>query len=288
MNVVVTGASGFVGSQVVEALSNAGHQVKGIQRHPPEARPPRVTWIRGDLGDLDLIKVFEGADAVVHLVGIIREDPSRDVTFERVHVGFTERVVRALTLAHVPRLIQMSALGTRRDAVSRYHRTKWQAEELVRSTPGISWTIVRPSLIFGQGAPFFDLLSRLSRLPRVPVPGDGRTLFQPVGRQDVADLITRVLPDAAAFRLTLEMGGPERFSLNQLVDLMAARAGRPHPPKWHLPLSLVEMVANLHHVLPVPITPDQLAMLTEANITDDTTWQRWVPEPERLTRWAAK
>ncbi|MCY0899998.1 MAG: complex I NDUFA9 subunit family protein [Firmicutes bacterium] len=288
MNVVVTGASGFVGRRVVAELVEAGHHVKGIQRQLPADADPRVVWIRGDLADLDLVKVLAGAEAVVHLVGIIREDSAHHITFERIHVGLTERVLRAAQIAEVPRLIHMSALGTRRDAVSQYHHTKWRAEELVRSAPGLAWTILRPSLIFGSGAPFFDLLATLSRLPRVPVPGDGRTLFQPVSRTDVARLIARALPDPAASRMTLEIGGPERFSLNQLFDLMGTRVGRPHPPKVHLPLSMVALVASFHQVLPVPITPDQLAMLTEPNVTDDTTWLKWVPQPEQLSSWAAK
>lgn len=285
MNIVVTGASGYVGGAVAAALLAAGHQVKGIARHRPADAPDGITWALGDIRHMDLTEPFRGADAVVHLIGIIREIPQQDVTFEAMHVGSTQRVLSAMQTVGASRLIHMSALGTRREARSQYHLTKWQAEQLVGSAAGIEATILRPSLIFGGHPPFFEMLARLAKLPRVPVPGDGETLFQPVSRSDVARLIAHALIDADTVGMTLELGGPERFTLNGLFDLMAASAGRPHPPKMHLPLALVGIVAELSRVLPVPITPDQLAMLTEPNITDDITWRRWVPHPQPLSSW---
>jgi uncharacterized protein YbjT (DUF2867 family) len=284
MNIVVTGASGYVGDAVVGALAAQGHRVKGLSRHKPERLLPGVNWAAGDIRHMDLAKVVEGADAVVHLVGIIREIPSQRVTFEMMHVGVTERVLSAMRATRVERLIHMSALGTRPNASAQYHRTKWEAEQLVRSVPELHSTILRPSLVFGGAAPFFELLTSLAKLPRVPIPGRGDTLFQPVSRTDLAALIAGVLNDEASDHVTLEIGGPERFTLNQLVDLMGDRLGRPHPPKMHLPLGMVGAVARLSAVLPVPITPDQLAMLTEANVTDDAQWHRWVPNPRSLSR----
>jgi NADH dehydrogenase len=237
---------------------------------------------------MDLARAFDGAEAVIHLVGIIREMPQSGITFEWMHVGATERVLVAMRATGISRLIHMSALGTRRAASSQYHRTKWEAEQLVRAADGVKSTILRPSLMFGGSPPFFEMLQTLAQLPRVPVPGDGRTLFQPVSVHDVATLIARTLPDDAAYDLTLEIGGPDRFTLNQLFDGMAMRIGRPHPPKIHLPLGMVGAVARLSSILPVPITPDQLAMLTEPNVTDDDTWHRWVPAPATFASWNPK
>ena len=231
MNIVVTGASGYIGDAVVTELVRQGHRVKGVSRHKPQSLPSGVNWAAGDIRDMDLVTVFEGADAVVHLVGIIREIPARQVTFEMMHVGVTERVVVAMGAARVERLIHMSALGTRAQAVSRYHRTKWEAEQLVRSIPALHSTILRPSLVFGGPAPFFELLTTLAKLRRVPVPGSGHTLFQPVARLDLGLLIARVLSDEISDHATLEMGGPDRFTLNQLIDVMAKKIGRPTPPQ---------------------------------------------------------
>lgn len=286
MNVVVTGASGYVGTATVARLCDAGHRVVAIARHKPVgSTPSQVTWVLGDIRHMDLARAFAGAQAVIHLVGIIREIPHEDVTFEWMHIGVTERVLVAMRANNIARMIHMSALGTRRAASSQYHRSKWEAEQLVRLADGVESTILRPSLMFGGSPPFFEMLQSLAQLPRVPVPGDGQTLFQPVSVQDVATVISRVLPPGQADAVTLEIGGPERFTLNQLFDEMAKRIGRPHPPKIHLPLGFVGAVARLSNILPVPITPDQLAMLTEPNVTDDTTWHRWVPEPRLFSSW---
>lgn len=287
MNIAVTGASGYVGTAIVRHLSEAGHDVTGISRHQPDAFRS-LRWVQGDARHMDLVDPFRGTDAVVHLVGIIRERPAEGATFEAMHVGITERVLAAMRAAGVRRLIHMSALGTRQGAASQYHRTKWQAEQLVRSMHDMDATILRPSLIFGGAPPFFEMLKSLAKLPRVPVPGDGQTLFQPIAREDIAKLAAGILGDADAYGQTLEMGGPDRFTLNQLFDQMGELIGRPNPPKVHLPLGMVGAAARLSRVLPVPITPDQLAMLTEPNITSDETWHRWVPRPARLASWNPK
>lgn len=287
MKVVVTGASGYVGTAVLERLSESGHQIKAIARHRGAQAPSQVRWVLGDIRDMDLVEPFEGADAIIHLIGIIREMPRERVTFELMHVGTTQRVLTAMEAAGVSRLVHMSALGTRANAVSSYHRTKWEAEKLVAAS-GLDVTMIRPSLMFGGHPPFFELLQSLTRLPSVPVPGDGKTLFQPVSRRDVADLMVRVLEDSASFGLTMEVGGPDRFTLNALFDFMAQRGGRSKPAKLHVPLGLVGAAARLSHVLPIPITPDQLAMLTEPNITDDTRWHRWVADPQALVSWSAE
>lgn len=285
MDIVVTGASGYVGEAVTAHLVQAGHHVRAVARHRPDRSPSAVDWVLGDIRQMDLVEPFRGADAVVHLVGIIREIPQSGITFEAMHVRVTERVLAAMSQAGVSRLIHMSALGTRPGASSAYHRTKWQAEELVRGVQShLNAVIVRPSLLFGGAPPFFATLDSLAKLPWVPVPGDGLTVFQPVYREDVAQLFAALVSDSSR-DLTLELGGPDRLTLNQLIDFMASRHGRGHAAKLHLPLAMVGAVASLSRLIPVPITPDQLQMLTEPNTTDDERWHRWVPNPTRLFDW---
>ncbi len=268
----MTGGSGYVGEAVQRALTAHGHEVLVIARRP-KAYTDGVRLVAGDLATMDLARAFDGADAVVHLVGIIRETSS--ATFEAVHEGLVQRVVQAMQKASVPRLVHMSALGTRARARSRYHRSKWRGEEVVRAAP-VAFTILRPSLMFGGPAPFFEMLARLARLPVVPVPGDGETLFQPVYRDDVAAMVAAALADAATHGQTFELGGPRRYTLNQLYGVMARREGRAAPNLLHVPLPWVRGLVQLGQRLPLPLTEDQLLMLSEPNVTDDTRWTAWV------------
>ncbi|HMO65376.1 MAG TPA: NAD(P)H-binding protein, partial [Verrucomicrobiota bacterium] len=129
MNIVLTGGTGFVGRAVTAELVRRGHRVRRLVRTMPAAAPGRVEDVVADLAEsAPLVPLLRGQDAVVHLVGIISECGPQ--TFERVHVGVTRSVLEAARAAGVPRWVHMSALGTRPGAASRYHQTKWAAEEL--------------------------------------------------------------------------------------------------------------------------------------------------------------
>jgi NADH dehydrogenase len=284
MRVAVTGASGYVGRAVVAALVAEGHEVVAVSRHPRLGDPGHGLGL--DVVSDDLRPAFSSADAVVHLVGIIREQPDAGVTFERLHVEATQRVLDAVRQSNVSRLVHMSALGTSARGGSAYFETKWRAEEAVRGA-WPSATIVRPSLMFGGGADFFKTLAGLARNPVVPVPGDGRTPFDPVARADVARALALIVSDDGAQGGTFEIGGPERFTLNQLIDRVgqAAFGRRPPLPKFHMPLrALRPLVAFGERVPAFPLTRDQLDMLGIPNTTNDTRWHRWVPDPQRLDR----
>jgi NADH dehydrogenase len=212
-----------------------------------------------------------GVDAVVHLVGIIRE--FRDQTFERVHVGTTGRLLVAMQRAGVTRLVHMSALGTRPGAVSRYHQTKWAAEELVRRS-GLEATIFRPSIIFGPGDSFVNMLAGMvRRSPVVPVMGSGRGRFQPVSVEQVAACFTGALRDPRAAGVTCDLCGPETLTFTGILDeiesVLGVRRWRVHVPMrvaW-AQAALLEWVCPLLR-FPPPLTRDQLTMLEEDILGD--------------------
>ena len=136
MTVLLTGATGYVGGYVLDALLERGHSVRALVRSGGDALAARdgVDVRHGDVTDAASLEgAFDGADAVIHLVGIIDESPSKGVTFERIHVGGTRRVVEAAQAAGVTRFVHMSANGARPDGPSAYQRTKWKAEEIVRA-----------------------------------------------------------------------------------------------------------------------------------------------------------
>ena len=268
--VFVTGGTGFVGRAVVQALRAEGCAVRCLVRRGSE-RDLRglgaIERIEGDIMSREsLDQGMAGCDAVIHLVAIIREHPSIGGTFERVHPQGTINVLEAAAAVGTRRYVHMSALGTRAGARSRYHRTKWAAEEAVRASP-LPWTIFRPSIIYGRGDGFVTMLAgMIRRLPIVPVIGAGRQRLQPVPVAHVAEGFVRALSLDASVKHTYDVGGPEPVTMVDLIDRVAVAMGRRRPLKAHAPLGFVRAVTAVLHRFPdYPLTPDQLLMLEDEN-----------------------
>ena len=228
---------------------------------------PGVELVRGDITDLSsFAESLRGCRAVIHLVGIIRETGRN--TFERIHALGTRNVVDACKEAGVTRLLHMSALGARPDAASRYHRSKWEAEEIVRGSD-LEATIFRPSVIFGVGNAFIPQIRDLLRRPVTPVIGNGMSLSQPIWVEDVVSCFVEALGKPETIDRFYELGGRETYGFEQLTDLVAEANGIDRP-KIHLPPILVRPVAAVMSRLfrSFPLTPDQLTMLLEDNICD--------------------
>jgi NADH dehydrogenase len=271
--IFVTGATGFVGRAVVRALQARGYAVRCLVRRGSEADlrgMEALERVEGDvLAPASLERGMAGCDSVVHLVGIIREAPASGVTFERLHVHGTTNVLQAAVATGVRRYLHMSALGSRPGARSRYHQTKWAAEEAVRSRP-LAWTVFRPSIIYGREDEFINLLAGLvRRLPVTPVIGSGQQRLQPVPLEHVAEAFARAVELPAAEKQTYELGGLEAVTMVQLLDLIGQALDRPRVRKIHVPIGVMRPAARLLHRLPgFPVTPDQLVMLEEDNVCD--------------------
>jgi len=271
--VFVTGATGFVGRTVIPALRAHGHAVRCLVRRgsEPDLRGMEaIERVEGDVLSPDTLqRDMEGCDTVVHLVGIIREEPAARSTFERIHTQGTINVLAAAAATGVRRYLHMSALGTRPDARARYHRSKWAAEEAVRASP-MAWTIFRPSIIYGPGDQFVNLFAgMIRRLPVVPVIGSGQQRLQPVTVAHVAEGFARAVELSAAIKQTYEVAGPDAVSMVRLLDLIGAALGRTRVRKMHVPIGVVRPATRLLHRLPgFPLTPDQLLMLEADNVGD--------------------
>jgi uncharacterized protein YbjT (DUF2867 family) len=271
--VFVTGGTGFVGRAVVAALRSEGHAVRCLVRRGSERDLRGLEAIERIEGDVTVRQGLDvdiaGCDAVVHLVGIIREHPGSGVTFERIHHQATLNVLDAAAAAGVRRYVHMSALGTRPGARSRYHQTKCAAEEAVRAS-GMAWTIFRPAVIYGKGDGFITMLAGMvRRLPVVPVIGTGRQRLQPVPVEQVAEGFARAVTMPATAKRVFEVGGPRAVTMVELLDLIGAALGRARVRKVHIPIAPVQAAARLLHTLPgFPVTPDQLLMLQEDNTCD--------------------
>ena len=271
--VFVTGATGFVGRTVIQALRTEGYVVRCLVRRGSE-RDLRgfgaIERVEGDVLAPDTLEAaMAGCDTAIHLVGIIRESPAHGVTFERVHVDGTANVLAAAAATGVRRYLHMSALGTRPGARARYHQTKWAAEEAVRAS-ALAWTIFRPSVIYGRGDGFVSLLAGMvRRLPVVPVIGDGQQCLQPVPVEQVAEAFARAVDLPATVKQAVDVGGADAVTMNDLLAMIGAALGRPRVRHAHVPLRLMQVMARLLHRLPAfPVTPDQLLMLEENNTCD--------------------
>lgn len=269
--ILVTGGTGFVGRHLIARLRKEGTPVRAVVRDPSKAQGLRdigVEVVPGDVADKPSLEAAAaGVERVIHLVGIIQE--GRGFTFRSVHVEGTGNMLAAAKKAGVRQFFFQSALGSRPDARSGYHKTKWEAEELVRRS-GVPFTILRPSLIYGPGDLFTVRLSEMMRLsPVLPVIGSGRSKVQPVFIDDVAACIVKAVASGAFLNRAYEIGGPEQLTYEEVTRAIAEAMGI-RRPVLHLPMLFMRTMARIAETaLPKPpVTTDQLVMLLEDNVCD--------------------
>jgi uncharacterized protein YbjT (DUF2867 family) len=271
--IAITGATGFVGREVVKQVRAAGFPVRLIVRDPKSALLGCEVFHGNVIHAPSLEGAFTGAKCVIHLAGIIHE--RRENTFQRVHTEATRNVLDAAKKAGVKRYLHMSALGTRADARSRYHQTKWAAEELVRRS-GLPWTIFRPSVIYGPGDISVNVLSKIvRRAPFVPVLGTGNSKIQPVSVENVARCFVAAIRNDESVGKTYDLCGPVAFTWNELYDKLLSFYGL-RKPKLHLPLPVARVQAAVFEkLLPnPPFNRDQLIMTEEDNAGDPALAER--------------
>ena len=278
--VFVTGGSGFVGTAVIGELLSRGSTVIALTNHRPiKAHTERVHSIRGSLFDpASLRDAMHGCEAVIHLVGIIMERPAKRITFDRIHYQGTISVVDAAKAAGVKRYLHMSALGTRADAVSDYHKTKFKAEEYVRSS-GLDWTIFRPSMIHGPTGEFIRMQAAWARHKKPPfffMPYFGRGLLglsgagklQPVYVKDIARAFVDALGNSKTIGEIYPIGGPHEITWPQMHRTVAEAITGRKPLIVPLPAWYAKMLAA---IVPAPLLPfnrDQVIMSQENNTCD--------------------
>jgi uncharacterized protein YbjT (DUF2867 family) len=272
MKVAVVGASGFVGSHLVPHLAERGHTVRAISRHARRL-PGWSDQVQPLTADVEtgagLGAAFTGADVVVSLVAIPREQDGR--TFEAVNVGGVEHVLETARAAGVRRIVHVSVLGVTDDPALRYLSSKWRGEQLVRES-GLEWVVLRPSLLFGTGDGFFNLIKVTLTWwsPGImALPGDGATRFQPLSVDDLAIAIEASLVEPARAGSVYELGGPAYLSYREIVDAVMAATGK-RRLKLGMPVPVLSAVTALtDRVLPVfPVSHDQVASLGRPNYTD--------------------
>lgn len=310
--VAIAGATGFVGRAVTRELLSRGYAVRALVRSSEKASEvlpadARLTLVEGDIFDQDAPgKLLNGAEAIVNCIGIRREVGR--ITFEKMHVRVVEILIDAAKAAGTGRFVQISAIGTRANAKTDYHRSKFAGESLLRRS-GLDWTILRPSLIHGPDGELMKMIKdwSLGRAaphvfipyfadadidptafpPKPPKPKSAT--MQPVSVESVASAVADSLSSAEAIGEVYPLGGSERLTWPELLTHV----------RDHIPMAgkkpIVPIPGHVGHVMAVvakpfglaqalPFGPSEPLMAIEDNICDTTKAERdlgFQPSPFR-------
>ena len=231
MKIAVTGGTGFIGRHLARALAAEGHELvllaRGVDRRDEGIRRTgRTAFVASDLSDpARLAQAFAGCEGVAHCAGINREIGSQ--TYERVHVRGTEAVLEAARRAGLGKVVLLSFLRARPGCGSRYHETKWAAEELVRQS-GLDYTIVKAGMTYGRGDHMLDHLSRaLHTLPFFATIGWRESPIRPLAIEDLVPILRAALVDRRLPRQTVAVTGPETLTLGEVVRRVGRVIRRP-------------------------------------------------------------
>jgi len=269
--IFLTGASGFVGGHLLDFLVGKGREVKCLARSDKSAEKlarKGAAVVRGDITRPETLKdVLHKEDFVVHLVGIIEEKGKS--TFRSVHVEGTANLVAEAKRAGIMHFFYQSALGADKGSWSGYLKTKAEAEDIVKNS-GLAYSIFRPSLIIGPWDGFTSKLVDMIKLsPVLPIPGEGKSKFQPVSVHDWIKCMAKVIESPGQYKSTFDIGGPEHITYREMVETLAEVMGRSKPVVT-LPMGFMKVSTILIEKIfsSPPVTSDQLKLLEMDNITD--------------------
>lgn len=274
--VTVFGGSGFVGRHVVRALVKRGYRIRVAVRRPdlagfllPSGYVGQISLVQANLRYRKSVdRAVEGSSFVVNCVGILFESGRN--SFDAVQ-HFGGRAVAEATRAAGAKLVHISAIGADLDSRSDYGRSKGRAEAAILSTvPGA--IILRPSIIFGAEDSFFNKFAAMARIfPALPLIGGGKTKFQPVYVEDVAQAVALSVDGAVEGGKIYELGGPEVLTFRECMELVLRATSR-HRALVSLPFGIASMIGSIASLVPFvtpPITSDQVALLKKDNLVSD-------------------
>jgi len=288
VKLAVTGGTGFVGARLIEAALAAGHQVMALARRDQDEREG-VQWVRGDLhARTALERLVDGADAVVHVAGVINAPDAAG--FEHGNVGGTLAMLAAATAGGVNRFVHVSSLAAREPALSLYGASKARAEELVRSS-GLDWAIVRPPAVYGPGDRETLELFRMAKLGLMLMPPRGRLSLIHV--DDLAGLLLRLAEPDAPSNLIIEAddGRPGGWTHREFARALGTALGK-RPAILSAPGPLLKLAARADQLVRrdrAKLTVDRAAYFSHRNWVVDTKlgpppglWQPQVPTDRGL------
>jgi uncharacterized protein YbjT (DUF2867 family) len=267
MLILLTGASGFIGRHLAQALTAAGHDVlfaarPSGKRSPNNNRSVAADYTK-DFSEADWLPRLDGVDAVINAVGIIREHGTQ--TFDAIHSRTPRALFAACVTAGVRCVIQVSALGADQHAQSRYHLSKKEADDFLAALP-ISSVIIQPSLVYGPGGTSAYLFNTLASLPVIPLPGSGQQQVQPVHIDDVVAAVLAALEQDFPAGTRIVVAGPQAMSLREFLAQLRATMGLGRASCLPVPGALMRLVAAAGKWLPGALLDSEtLQMLERGN-----------------------
>jgi len=257
MNILLTGASGFIGQHIVQALRVNDHKVKEVTRsngYDFNKMTTKEAWL----------PLLKDIDVVINCVGIIAE--RRNQTFKTLHFEAPTALFHACAECHTGRVIQISALGADEFAFTPYQLSKKQADDVLRSL-ALNWFILRPSLVYGRGGKSMQMFEQLASLPVLPLIDGGEQLIQPVHINDLTDCVLKCLISSET-NLTLDVVGAHATTFKAWLQLMRTSKGKRRAVVISIPFAISLGVAKFGKFIAPLLTPDNLHMLQKGSVAD--------------------
>lgn len=285
MRVLIIGGSGFIGTGLTEELHDRGHMVTVLSRTPnSDSLPDGIESVSGDVTDYESIEPsFEDQEVVVNLVALspLFTPPEGNQMHEQVHLHGTEHVVTAAETHGIRRLVQISALGADPDGSTAYIRSKGRAEQVVRES-ALGWTLIRPSVVFGEGGEFIGFTKRLTTPYVTGLPGGGKTRFQPLWVGDIAPMLADAVVDDRHANQVYEIGGPDVLTLAEVASLVYQANGK-SLVVLPVPLPLARLGLTLAGAIPgIPMGVDQYRSLKFDNTVTQNDIHAFGRDPDDL------
>ncbi len=283
MNILICGATGFVGRHLTNSLRDAGHTVIRAVRRPSEPSDIPVDFINDTTKEVWLPRLT-GIDAVINAVGVLRDNDNNPM--QNLHTDTPAALFSACAEVNVGRIVHLSALGVDSDIDVPYFTTRMVTEHALQALPQkIRWLCLRPSVIYGEDGTSAKMFMQLAKLPIHALPMGGMQELQPVHIDDICLAVRFWLNKPSAKSKIVEAVGAEATTMRGMLD--SYREQLHHRPAWHVatPKVLVRLGARIGDLIPAsPLCSDTFTMLAAGNTANSSGFEKLLGQTPRSYR----